>query len=841
MAQPTWNTAAGSLGSYPALSSIGTITLSASAVLPATSVSYSFLSGTLPTGLTFNTIGTITGTPSLVVEDETKTFVIRATDNLGNIRDRTFTITITGSAAPNFSTPPGNILYTFDSVWVEQQITYSNPESTNLVDIELISGSLPPGLEITPEGVIHGYAHPPVLSSSFSTLTTTVLTANATSNLFTGISTSGFSAGRPIQFEGNIFGGVSANTTYYISNIESITDFSISDYINGDVFQLTSNTGNIMTANLIGANANSAVIQTYPFTLRLNSLLGDAVRDYSITVENWDIINPPNSRIPTILNTRPLSYDIANTEYEGYYILPPVSPSANAFIGNIQSDNYFTFKVIGYDFDGDDLTYEYANLPTGLTGNTVTGWVTGNISIPNNTIESYAFTANVYKTSQPGIYSGEFNFSLVVENNVSSYITWVTNDNLGNILNGGISYFNVKAIAGVDIEYQITAGNLPPNLTLESNGEITGRVAFQPTSEFLNTNTETTFTFTVEAYSPDFSVVSSSKQFTITVIQEYETPTDILYIKATPSLADRALINSLLTNSDLIPNDKIYRPDDIYFGKASSVIYEHAFGIYASNIEKYLIAASKNHYWRNITLGELKTAVAKNDAGEVIYEVVYSEVIDNLVNPAGVSVAQEIMWPRLIPLDLGPWYTSSSDIFTSFIFGDDTLLGDKTYYTSLTPGYAQTLYPNSLYNMRTRVSDVIGQEYDSRVLPKWMTSQQANGSTLGYTQAWVICYLKPTTDPSTNPEGRTNAEQVKYNIENNWKDYLGNNLTLNLINFQLDRFTVNKSATYDYDNSVNPAAWTQLPGAVPQPDPLDSKDFYVLFPRKTILPNETQT
>ena len=64
--------------------------------------------------------------------------------------------------------------------------------------------------------------------------------------------------------------------------------------------------------------------------------------------------------------------------------------------------------------------------------------------------------------------------------------------------------------------------------------------------------------------------------------------------------------------------------------------------------------------------------------------------------------------------------------------------------------------------------------------------------------------------------------------------------TLNQINFNIDRFTVNKSATYDYDNKLNPPAWTGLPSAQPVPDPLDSKDFYVLFPRQTILPDETQ-
>ena len=64
--------------------------------------------------------------------------------------------------------------------------------------------------------------------------------------------------------------------------------------------------------------------------------------------------------------------------------------------------------------------------------------------------------------------------------------------------------------------------------------------------------------------------------------------------------------------------------------------------------------------------------------------------------------------------------------------------------------------------------------------------------------------------------------------------------TLNKINFRIDRFSVNKSITYDYDNGTQPPAWTGLPSATPVPDPLDSKDFYVLFPQQTVLPNSTQ-
>jgi hypothetical protein len=131
--------------------------------------------------------------------------------------------------------------------------------------------------------------------------------------------------------------------------------------------------------------------------------------------------------------------------------------------------------------------------------------------------------------------------------------------------------------------------------------------------------------------------------------------------------------------------------------------------------------------------------------------------------------------------------------------------------------------------MRDRVGQELGQEFDSRILPLWMTSQQENGSTLGYTPAWVICYTKPGYSTT-----------VKTNIETMWLDPIGNAYQLNLINFALDRFTVDKSLTYNYDNFVTPPSWTGLPSGTPVPSPIDSKDFYVLFPRKTILPDQTQ-
>jgi hypothetical protein len=869
MSHPVWITPSGSLGTYP--SSIPMLRqLEAQAELPAVTLTYSLLSGTLPMGITLSQSGVISGTPSLQNEDTQYDFVVRATDNFQNVKDRYFFITISGVSTPQFTLPSGLILSTNDSIWRELPITYSNPISTNPVSIRIVQGELPPGLEINNAGLIRGYPNPPTNIINLPLVLTTATATSLAANTITVLSTTGFAPGRPIIFSGSLIGGVTAGVTYYVKSVINATTFTISTTQDGPTYNLSNDSG-VMDVTLPTQSVGQPVVRTYSFSLKLESPLGNDLIGYLITVTNQNTPAPEGpgelKRFPTIYNTRPPSYNLTtNSEDYGYYVLPTDTtpegltypPTEFAYIGKFYSGDYFAFKIIGHDFDNDALNYEFQNLPAGLTGDTNTGWITGYPSISDNSISQFTFSVRVYKASFPSYTTPFYNFSYRLTNGIDGDIIWITDSDLGIIDNGTISLLSVLAESNepteaartaVNLQYRVVAGDLPPNLTLLSNGQITGIVAYQPTDTFLDPDTETEFNFTINAYSENYPLITSNKTFTLTVKQTYTQPTDNLYIKCTPSLADRELIKNLLTNETLIPNEYLYRPEDQNFGKAQAVVYAHAYGIYASNLDEYILAVQKNHYWRNITLGEIKTAVAKNELGEVIYEVVYSEIIDNLINPEGISVSKEIFWPRLIDLNQGGWYTSSTNIYTSYIYNIDTYLlsqrqkyiltqnierillqqGEASFYTSLTPGYARNLYPNSLPNMRDQVAEVLGQDVNSSLLPLWMTSQQADGSTLGFTPAWVICYTKPGFSAS-----------IKRNIETLWVDPIGNLYRLNLINFTLDRFTVDKVITYDYDKTLSPPAWTGLPSATPVPDPLDSQNFYVLFPRKTILPDIPQ-
>jgi hypothetical protein len=360
-------------------------------------------------------------------------------------------------------------------------------------------------------------------------------------------------------------------------------------------------------------------------------------------------------------------------------------------------------------------------------------------------------------------------YSLTVTGPVTADITWLTPSNLGTIDNGATSTFYVAAVNrnGIALQYQLLSGSdsrLPQGLQLLPNGEIAGRVSFNTFAldggATTFDNNTTTFDlvcyFTVNAYSNN-GVISSNQTFSITVVRRYSEPYDNLYIQAMPPVNDRIIINSLLQNSDIFQQDLLYRPTDPNFGVAKNVKYYHAYGLTAATLDDYVASLNINHYWKNLVLGSIEVAQACDSTGAVIYEVVYSRVIDDLVNSQGQSVSKQVTLPYPVTSGAGEGTT--------------------------------TVYPNSLINMRDQVIDVVGQI--SNVLPLWMLCKQANGQTLGFTPAWVIAYAKP---------GR--GEQLAY--------YIGQDFVekLNTIDFEVDRYELDNLLTHNWNREQQQWGYT---------------------------------
>lgn len=661
--QPIWITNSGSIGNFAENIPINYAFLATAGGIGDT-LAFKLLNGQLPnTGdvnnpMILSTSGVLTGLPSEVANNVTSTFTVRIEEYSGStllsFADRTFSATVIGPDTPIF-TSTGPWTYT-DSQWVSNQLTYTNLDPNTTVNITVVSGNLPDGLELSSTGLIQGYPSIPSASSI-----------------------------------------------------------------------------------------------THIFTLRISNGTLSSDQAFSITIN----LNT-ETRLPTIYNNRPPKLNMSDDEYYPYYF-------SESSMGTYQQNNVFIFKIIGHDFDDEELTYNVTGLndlglnPDDVSCNTSTGWIYGTFRNDlGPTSNTYAISAQVSRTANSAVMSPIFNYTLTLSGTLDTKIIWISQANLGQIFNGSVSTKRVLAASDLQLDYSIISGNLPANLTMTADGEITGRLPFESTSEIQSINKQTVYTFTVRANTA-YSGIFSDKTFTLTTVQKHIVPYDNLYIRAYPSMEQKTLYRDLITNTTLIPNASIYRPDDFYFGRRTDIVYNHMYGIPSNMTLEYVESVIKNHYRRNITLGELKTARATDESGATLYEVVYSEVIDDLVNLQDQSISKIINWPRPIPVNNNT----------------DTV---------------QTLYPASLDNMRTQIADNLGLINDTTLLPLWMYSQQTDGNTLGYVQAVVLCYTKPGW-----------AQIIVNNINDVWQ------YKLNEIDFQLDRFEIDKTISYEYDSTI--ALW----------------------------------
>jgi hypothetical protein len=85
---------------------------------------------------------------------------------------------------------------------------------------------------------------------------------------------------------------------------------------------------------------------------------------------------------------------------------------------------------------------------------------------------------------------------------------------------------------------------------------------------------------------------------------------------------------------------------------------------------------------------------------------------------------------------------------------------------------------------------------------------------------WVLCYTLPGY-----------SSKVVDLINANWP------YKFNDIDFAVDRYVIDKTATYNWNTNLKNPAWTSLPSAYPTPTVTGAYDIPVLFPQDSILAN----
>lgn len=539
-----------------------------------------------------------------------------------------------------------------------------------------------------------------------------VATAAGT-NRITCSSTVGLGVGQPIQFTGTTFGGVSSATTqiYYVKQVINTTQFTIATSpTSTSTVQLITGSGS-MVANFIVAS------RPYPYTITVAGEI-DAEVTWLTDSDLGVLENGDTSLLRIVAENRggrELTYRLKTGAFnelpQGLQLLP-----SGEIAGRV-SFNTFAIDLGDTIIDGGTTTWD----------------------------SSFTFTVNAYAQD-----TGQILYQV---------------DSV-DVVDGGLGYSSInppiiefstpvgasatQAVAG---NVTVSGGAITSVEIADTGGGYTSPATISITEGYGGTGAVLTAVMTPTGIR---DVVSVFKTFTVRVFRAYNKPYQNLVVQAMPPQNDRVLIDSLLNNQSIFVPEFIYRPDDPNFGKATRVNYEHAYGLDPESLATYVESLYKNHYWKNLVLGQIETAQALDSSGNIIYEVVYSRIIDNLVNSDGESVNKIVNLPYAID-------------------------------TAVTAGTVTQVYPNSLVNMRDQVIDVVGQI--STRLPAWMTSKQANGRVLGFTPAWVLCY--------TNP-GR--SQQIAYYIQTQFGEQL------NQVDFKVDRYILDRELSRNWDTATQD--WT---------------------------------
>lgn len=741
MSAPIWKTPKGNLGTiqeqeFYELNLEAVVVDDVSPLL-----SYKIIAGALPPGIILNeTTGSVIGRPKDifrlrgvpfdVAQDVTSTFCCRVTNLRTNqVADRTFSLTVTGQDAPTIVSNVEELGQVFDGDYAEFLITAIDLDREQLT-YYISNGALPPGLTLNKDtGLISGL----VIPNQF---------------LETG-SLVGWST--EIGWDENPW-------DFNARNISKRFEFDVSVTDNKDVVSKKFSIF-VISKDSMTADNDSVLVNGYYDTITADL---DSKRN--------PILITPSSDLGTVAHDNYFSYQFKAIDYDydriGFSLL--VSE-------NIGYDN----EINGLDSTLFDIG-EF-ELPPGLVLSEETGWLYGYIPPMTPVQKEYDFSVYVFKKDYPQYKSRITNFKLTIVGDLRYAINWVSPTYLGSIVAGDVSELSVEATNAYNkkLVYSLQIGSksrLPQGLRLLENGLIVGRSSFEVTTFDQNKLTfdkfirergellpETTldkeYTFTVKANDVD-NIVITYKTFKLRVEAAYNKPYESLYLRAQPGFADKEIYNQVVFNSDIIPNEFVYRNGDPYFGKRKTLDVLVLSGINPSTADEYTRAMAINHYRKKLLFGKPEIAQALDAHGNVKYEVLYLPMSDD-----NGSVSKSIDLRTKINRDVR-------------VDSEDPNI-DLNYFTI--NGYDRIVYPNALQSMRLQIRNELGF-VDTEVLPTWMKSKQEDGRIPYWFPSMVLAYLKPGT-----------GKQVKFLI-NRLFDY-----DLKDISFEVDRYIWDCNLSKNYD------------------------------------------
>ena len=725
MATPVWTTTAGKIATIDEQVAYS-LQLEAN-TSDSTAITYSVIAGSLPAGMQVTSTGLLTGTPAEVAKRTLYTFVVRATAGTA-ITDRTFSIDVQGSDAPTFTTAAGQLqlddstsvglYWVIDGSEINFQVQATDTDTRagqNLV-YSIVQGSLPPGVTMNKSGLISG-------------------TVQLTDDQRFG-ARGGYDDGSPEdQWDGTF------DRTVTSKSISKNFDF---------IVRVSDGTSFIEQNNNI----------------------------FVYSADFWRVSNTAITIDATEIQNSPLTMDLSANRR-------PVFRTGSD-LGTFRHDNALVVKIDVEDFDPlqGDLEYsiQSGSLPAGVSIDTDSGELYGTLARQSAVETTYTFTVRANRVVSTGVnVFTDQAFTMKVIGEIDIGIAFTTPTVVGTLTADIPSLLNIEAVAEQTdrvLQYSLTSGTLPTGITLSEQGNLIGTI---DPSDF--TDSTRAFTFTVSV-SDQYQSVAATKEFTVNIdIPNTQVEYGNMSGHAT-SFIDQNIFYNIAQDPNINSTENIFRSEDENFGMKVKPDMLMMAGLEAQTLTAFQQQMEQNHAPKTLYFGDLKTAVAK-EGTTTKYEVVYIEIKDNLVNKDGLAIASSIrLRDSVVKPVLGP-RASSMNATADYVDYEVTTDGGLSFSTSGSKiryanqlsadlGFIETVYPNAVANMRSRMKSLGHKEWD--YLPLWMkTTQVGDLAPLGYVAAVPICYCKPGT-----------SGLVKKRIEDK-------SLNFKNIAFTVDRYVISKS------------------------------------------------
>jgi hypothetical protein len=643
MSGPVWVTPAGFLGT---LSERRTISIPV--VATGTSITYSLISGQLPTGVYLNpNTGVLLGTPVSVAVNTDTTFVIRAQNNAG-IADRTFNFTITGIDEPIWVTPQGILpvgingeLYAINQQYVSYQLRADTDLllSNNTLKYYIADnqGQLPPGLTLSQNGTIQGYVNDDLILSSESSISggydteiydqypyehnAIALNGFESSNVYAQFDIINVSLSNPcvvfvngnhglvngrLIYLRNLINPVELNGTGYYAKVNStnsivlFTDQTLTTPVDSSVLSAYTGGGELVWGST-SLGRPEFINKTYQFYVTVTDGIASTQRLFTI-----DVVDRNSLRVDNTL----LSVDSEYVDSSAGYLLAPIWQSKygdklpNVYnLGSVRANREQILTV--YDYD-----------PYPVDGPTIFNWTTLTVNPDIKLIaDSRLGVTNLQTQNIRGQNTIYFKDAEIIpakgmQIRLSEYISGT--DPITYTVTGVIKLNDTSGILNIDqplsqsipdnsVFYTGTPSRRPVGLELDPvNGNIYGKLAYQPA--FSDSYRFTVQSVKIDQRTADTTLFDATGSSNARIVgKKYF---EGLTVSTTATMANVVVDNLISEAQDQLPNPLTYTGitgDIILVGIADNVKYNDLLGVMGGTTYAFVYTtAGNNRRWEYI-------------------------------------------------------------------------------------------------------------------------------------------------------------------------------------------------------------------------------------------------